>query len=203
MYNTTTIWFFIIPFAVAAAVPGPAQGTLVSHVLSRGGKAAVPFVAGMLVGNAIWLALAALGLSAIAEKFQSVFMVVKWLGVAYLMFVAWALWTKDALQPQRAPVRSFGGGFTAGSLLTLSNPKAVIFFGAVLPHAFDMTVLSPVEIASIVGLGVAIDLTIQSVYLIGASKLRSALRSPRAMKRVNRTSAGLMAGCAGWLAFSR
>jgi len=71
----------------------------------------------MLVGNAIWLALAALGLTAIAEKFQSVFIVVKWLGVAYLMFVAWALWTKNTLQPQRDPGRSVGGGFAAGSLL--------------------------------------------------------------------------------------
>ncbi|MBN8949843.1 LysE family translocator [Rhizobium sp. 60-20] len=203
MHNPTAIWFFIVPFALAAAVPGPAQGTLVSHVLSRGGRATIPFVAGMLVGNAIWLALAALGLTAIAEKFQSVFIVVKWLGVAYLMFVAWALWTKNTLQPQRDPGRSVGGGFAAGSLLTLSNPKAVIFFGAVLPHAFDMTSLKPVEITSIVGLGVAIDLTIQSIYLITASKVRSTLRSSRAMRRVNRTSAGLMAGCAGWLAFSR
>lgn len=203
--NATSIWFFIVPFAVAAAIPGPAQGALIGQVLSRGGRANVPFIAGMVLGNAVWLIVATLGLAALALRFEAVFIAVKWLGIAYLLFVAWKLWTKDTLQNEIIPVseRSVGRGVLTGSFLTLSNPKAVIFFGAVLPHAFDMSALTLSEIGLIMTLGIGIDLAIQLGYLTAASKIRNTVRSPKAMRRVNRTSAGLLAGCAGWLAFSR
>ena len=52
-------------------------------------------------------------------------------------------------------------GLLAGAVLTLSNPKAVVFFGAVLPHAFDLTALSWPEVIFITALGIGIDLTVQ------------------------------------------
>lgn len=203
MNGTTSIWFFIIPFAVAAVIPGPAQGALIGHVLSRGGRASVPFIIGMVLGNAVWLVVAALGLAALALRFEAIFIAVKWLGIAYLVFVAWKLWSVDTLQAQLLSDQSVRRGILTGSFLTLSNPKAVIFFGAVLPHAFDVTALSWSEIGLIAALGIAIDLTIQLVYLAAASKARNVVRTPKAMKQINKTSAGLMAGCAGWLALSR
>ena len=203
MNGTTSIWLFIIPFAVAATIPGPAQGALIGHVLSRGGRASVPFIVGMVLGNAVWLIVATLGLAALALRFEAIFIAVKWLGIVYLAFVAWKLWSVDTLHTQLLSNESVRRGILTGSFLTLSNPKAVIFFGAVLPHAFDMTSLSWSEIGLIAVLGIAIDLTIQIVYLAAAAKVRNVVRTPKAMRRVNRTSAGLMAGCAGWLALSR
>lgn len=50
-----SIWFFVIPFAIAAALPGPAQAALVGRVLVRGAAASFPFIAGMVAGNALWL----------------------------------------------------------------------------------------------------------------------------------------------------
>ncbi len=200
---TSSAWLFVIPFAVAASIPGPAQGALIGHVLSHGGRSSVPFIVGMVLGNAIWLLVATLGVAALALRFEAVFIGVKWLGIAYLVFVAWKLWSKDTLQAQRISKSSVGRGIVTGAFLTLSNPKAVIFFGAVLPHAFDMTALSWSEGARIVALGILIDLVVQFAYLAVASKVRNAVRSPKAMSRVNRTSAGLMVGCAGWMAVSR
>lgn len=203
MNDTISIWLFIIPFAVAAAIPGPAQGALIGHVLSRGGTASVPFIIGMVLGNAVWLLVATLGLAALALRFEAIFIAVKWLGIVYLVFIAWKLWSVDTIQAQLLSNRSVRRSLLTGSFLTLSNPKAVIFFGAVLPHAFDMTALSWSEIGLIAALGIAIDLTIQFIYLAAASKVRKVVRTPKAMRQVNRTSAGLMAGCAGWLALSR
>ena len=54
MMDLGTSWFFIIPFALAAALPGPAQGALIAQVLSRGGAASVSFLIGMVAGNAFW-----------------------------------------------------------------------------------------------------------------------------------------------------
>ncbi|WP_448950628.1 LysE family translocator [Labrys neptuniae] len=203
MHLATSIWFFIIPFAAAAAIPGPAQGALIGHVLTRGGRSSLAFIAGMVIGNLAWLLVATLGLAAIALRFEAVFTGVKWLGIAYLLFIAWKLWSSEVLPAEPTAGRSVQRGILAGAFLTLSNPKAVIFFGAVLPQAFDMTVLSWGEVGLIAALGLAIDLAVQLAYLTMAARIRHAVRSPGQMKRVNRTSAGLMAGCAGWLALSR
>ncbi|KIF60678.1 amino acid efflux transmembrane protein [Pseudomonas fluorescens] len=197
------MWFFVVPFAIAAAIPGPAQGALLGQVVSRGAKSTFPFIGGMVLGNAIWLLVATLGLAALALQFEQVFVAVKWLGVAFILFIAWNLWSKNTEEPQVPEKRSATRGFLSGALLTLSNPKAVVFFGAVLPHAFDLTALSLPEVMFITALGIGIDLSIQLAYLLAASRIRSAIRSPLAMKRMNRTSAGVMTGCAGWMAISR
>ncbi|HVH43702.1 MAG TPA: LysE family translocator [Labilithrix sp.] len=193
-----SIWFFVVPFALAAALPGPAQGALIAQVLSRGGKATLPFVFGMVFGNVAWLLAAIFGLSALALRFVVAFIVVKWLGVAYLLVLAWKLWTSaPAAEEARAPSHR---GLVAGTLLTLGNPKAVLFFGAVLPHAFDMTSLSISRIALMIALGLGIDLGVQLAYVAAAARARAFVRSPRHVKRVNRSAAGLMVGSAALIA---
>jgi threonine/homoserine/homoserine lactone efflux protein len=157
----------------------------------------------MVLGNAVWLLVATLGLAALALQFEQVFIAVKWLGIAFILFIAWNLWSKNTEEHQEPPKRSASRGLLAGAVLTLSNPKAVVFFGAVLPHAFDLTALSWSEVIFITALGIGIDLTIQSAYLVTASRIKRAIRSSKAMKRLNRTSAGVMTGCAGWMAVSR
>jgi threonine/homoserine/homoserine lactone efflux protein len=199
---TSSIWFFVVPFAIAAAIPGPAQGALLGQVVSRGARSTLPFIAGMVLGNAVWLLVATLGLAALALQFEYVFIAVKWLGVAFILFIAWSLWSKSTEHAPALPERSASRGILSGAVLTLSNPKAVVFFGAVLPQAFDLTALSWSEIIFITALGVGIDLCIQLAYLVTASRIKLAIQSPKAMKRLNRTSAGVMTGCAGWMAVS-
>jgi threonine/homoserine/homoserine lactone efflux protein len=123
------IWFFVVPFALAAALPGPAQGALVAKVLAHGGASTSPFVTGMVMGNAVWLLAAIFGLSTLALRFESTFLVVKWLGVAYLVFIAWNLWRA---QPDAAAgaLPQDQRGLLAGAALTLGNPKAVVFRGS-------------------------------------------------------------------------
>lgn len=198
MPDPTSLWLFAIPFAIAAALPGPAQGALIAQVLARGGRSCLTFIAGMVAGNAAWLLAAIFGLSVIAMRFELVFEIIKWLGIAYLLFIALMLW--------RAPaegVQGDGGGrsgLVSGALLTLGNPKAAVFFGSVLPHAFDLTALSGIEIGFIVVLGTLIDLSVQLIYLAAASRVRGLIRSPHGMRIVNRSAAGLMAGSAAVIA---
>ena len=198
MIASFDILLFAIPFAIAAGIPGPAQGALIAQVLARGGKSTMPFVLGMVAGNLMWLLAAIFGLSVLATRWEWLFWIVKWAGVIYLFFIAWQLWntrTRSAVAD-----RSTGRGVFAGALLTLGNPKAVIFFGAVLPHAFDMTSLSAGQILLIVLVGPAIDLTVQCAYLLTAAKARNIIRSERNMVLVNRASAGLIGGSAALIA---
>lgn len=198
MPDPASLWLFIVPFAIAASLPGPAQGALIAQVLARGGRSSLPFIIGMVAGNAAWLVMAVFGLSVIALRFEFLFEIIKWLGIAYLLFIAVMMWRAPAEVPGEQP----GGrnGVVSGALLTLGNPKAVVFFGSVLPHAFDMTALSGAEIAFITVLGVVIDLGVQLAYLAAASRARKLIRSPRGMRIVNRSAAGLMAGSAAVIA---
>ncbi|WP_225781731.1 LysE family translocator [Xenophilus sp. Marseille-Q4582] len=189
---------FLVPFLVAAALPGPAQGTFVATVLARGRASALPFVSGMVAGNAVWLVAAIAGLASLALRYEMLFLTVKWIGVAYLLFVAWKLWTSPVsleLADGRKP-----GGFLAGAALTLGNPKAAVFFGAILPQAFDLTALSFAQAALIVAVGVAVDFAVQGTYLLAATKARRFITTPRHLKAVNRSAAVMICGCAALIA---
>lgn len=190
----TNIWFFVVPFLIAAALPGPAQGTLVATVMARGRASSLLFVAGMVAGNSLWLIATILGLASLALRYESVFVAVKWMGVAYLLFVAWKLWSAIEVVESFAGVKS--KGIFAGALLTLGNPKAVVFFGAILPQAFDLSVLTLAEATLIVALGTFIDAAIQTAYVIAALKVRSLIREPAQMRLVNRTAATAIGACA-------
>ena len=193
------IWLFLIPFAIAAALPGPAQGALFARVVSRGAASASTFIIGMVSGNAVWLLAAIFGLSALAVRFATVFVVIKWLGVLFLLYMAWRLWRSDGNRAAQQPERS-GSGFIAGAFLTLGNPKAMVFFGAVLAQAFDMTALSGGQIALILALGIAVDFSVQLFYLMLARQTRSFISSPQRVRIADRTAAAMMAGCAGAIA---
>jgi threonine/homoserine/homoserine lactone efflux protein len=184
------LWMFIVPFALAAGLPGPAQGALIAQTLAKGGRSTIPFVAGMVAGNLVWLTMAVFGLTALAVHYEWLFWALKWLGVAYLLFIAWKLWTANA--PEQSAEDPDGQGLLSGALVTLGNPKAVIFFGAVLPHAFDMSSLTTGQITLILILGLLIDLTTQSLYLLLASRARRLVTSARTMRIINRASAGVI-----------
>src|SRR3546814_11427010 len=84
----------------------------------------------MWLGGAIWLSLAVWGLAAVAESLHLLFTVIKYLGVAYLLYLAWRMWFApleigaEAL-PQS---RSAGRLFAAGMAVTLGNPKIMVFY---------------------------------------------------------------------------
>lgn len=172
---------------------------MIARVLTCGSASAIPFIAGMVSGNACWLLAAIFGLSALAVRFATVFVVIKWLGIVYLLYVAWRLWSANPAQAEQTPRRT-GDGFLPGALLTLGNPKAMVFFGAVLPQAFDMTALSAPQIGTILVLAVGIDFAMQSMYLLLARRARKAITSPQHMRVVNRSAAGMITGCTALIA---
>lgn len=183
---------------VAAGSPGPSIAALVSRVLTRGFRDVLPFLAAMRLGEVLWLTLAVAGLAAIAESFHLLFVGIKWAGIAYLLYLAWKMWTAphtvDAatLAADRSPVRMF----FAGLAVTLGNPKIMVFYLALLPSIINLetiTLLGWAELAlTLLVVLIAIDLT----WSLLAVKARTFLRTPRAVRVTNRASATLMTGAA-------
>jgi threonine/homoserine/homoserine lactone efflux protein len=187
---------------IAAGSPGPSIAALIARVLTRGPRDVFPFLAAMWVGEAVWLSLAVLGLAAIAESFHYLFVAIKWVGVAYLLYLAWKMWTApvDTDGAALPEAGSAGKLFFAGLTVTLGNPKIMMFYVALLPTIIDLNAVTVTGWVELVAVMLAVLVFVDLAWVAFAAKARQFLRSPRAMRIANRTSAGLMAGAAAAVA---
>jgi threonine/homoserine/homoserine lactone efflux protein len=187
---------------VAAGSPGPSIAALVARVLTGGWRDVMPFLAAMWIGEAIWLSLAVWGLAAIAENLHLLFLVIKYLGVAYLLYLAWRMWTApvelrgDALPQARSGLRLFA----AGMAVTLGNPKIMVFYLALLPAIIDLRSVTLIGWAELVATMFVVLAAIDLAWTGVAAQARRFLRSPAAVRAANRTSAAMMAGAAAAIA---
>ncbi|TCT33096.1 LysE family translocator [Martelella mediterranea] len=189
---------FAITLFVAAGSPGPSVAALVARVLSRGHRDVLPFLVAMWLGEALWLTLAVFGLVAIAERFHEIFVLIKWAGVGYLIYLAWKMWTSDPSEKGEAlpEAGSTLKLFLTGMSVTLGNPKIMMFYVALLPSIIDLsrvTVFGWLELtATLIAVLAVVDLS----WVFLAAKARRLLKSPRAMKIANRISAGMIGSAA-------
>jgi len=195
----TGILTFCAVYALAVATPGPGVAAIIARSLAHGFKGAPAFIAGFVVGDLVWFGIAATGLAALAKTAAAVFVAIKWAGVAYLLYLAWKLWTAPA---ERVAVaaddeRQHGWrAFVASLMLTLANPKAILFFLALLPTVVDLASLNGLRFAEI-SLAITIVLpTVLFTYVFLAARAREMFTTPKSVRRLNRSSGLAMAGAA-------
>lgn len=197
--DPAALLIFAATLFVAAASPGPGIAAIVARVLGRGLNGAAAFTAGLAVGDVVWLTVAVLGLAAIANTFHVVFLVIKYVGVVYLLYLAYRLWTQ-AVEAREVvaetstdkPVRLF----LAGLAVTMGNPKVMVFYLALLPSLIDLqavTLLGWLEL-SLVTLSVLA--VVFGSYVLLAARTRALFTSPRAIRMVNRGTGAVMASAA-------
>src|SRR6478735_5184832 len=154
--DLVTLAAFTIAYAIAVIVPGPGVAAVVARALGGGFRAAFPMVLGILAGDLIYLVFALFGLAAIATWFGPVFLVVRWGGALYLLYVAWQFWTAKPGSEQIGAKRdaSRWKTFLSGLALTMGNPKTIVFYLALLPTVVPLdkpiTMLGFTELTTIV-----------------------------------------------------
>ena len=130
------------------------------------------------------------------------FLLVKWFGVGYLLYLAWMQWRapvqaieiqQDVQQKSRAKLALYG------FLVNLSNPKAIVFLLAVLPQFLDLSKPQWPQYAVMAVTMISIDLIVMAGYTGLAAKVLRLLKSPRQQKYVNRAFAVLFSCAAGLL----
>jgi RhtB (resistance to homoserine/threonine) family protein len=129
----------LIPFLGAAvliaATPGPDTAVVVRSALRTGSRDALLAAAGTCSGLIVWGALAALGVAALLAASAALFTAVKLAGAAYLLWLGvQAIRGAGSAPPVEPAARPARGAFTAGLLTNLLNPKAALFFTALLPQ---------------------------------------------------------------------
>lgn len=190
---------YSLALAIAAAIPGPGVTALVARALGSGFRSALAMSFGLVVGDLTYLTAVVLGLALVAQTFGAVFLVIKWLGVAYLAWLAWSFW-KSGITPENVEARKGKGGlfasFLAGLTVTLGNPKTMIFYLALTPTLVDLRTITFADYLILAALTVVVLLVVLVPYLALAAKARWFLKTPRALKALNRTAAAFMAGAA-------
>lgn len=145
----------------------------------------------------VWSSVAAAGLAALAATFAPVFIVVRYAGAAWLLYLAWKLWTAPPRTLTVSGDIDEGRGlFLAGLALNLGNPKAIVFFLALLPSVVELGGLTPLAFAELAGVIVAVVGGVFSAYVLLAARLHRLFASPRALRLVNRGSSVAVADAA-------
>jgi threonine/homoserine/homoserine lactone efflux protein len=194
---------FCLAYLLATATPGPGIGALVARVIARGMHGIAFYIAGFVVGDLTWFTFAATGMAVLAQTAHALFVAIKYAGAAYLLFLAFRLWTVPvgAVAEDSAPVsQSSGRLMLAGLSLTLGNPKVMIFFLALLPTVIDLSTLS---VSAFLEIGAAMAVILSAVlgtYAAAAQRARRLFRSPPALRWLNRGTGTVMAGAAAAVA---
>jgi len=193
---------FVAALAIAIATPGPTIATLIARVLTMGPARNIGFAIGLVLGDVLWLAAAVFGLAAVAREAHEIMVVLKYLGAAYLIYLAYRMWTAPAVDPtqgagdRRLPLGSIMGGIA----MAISNPKTMLFYLALLPNLVPLSHIGAVSFAELVLLLTVVYVAVLAAYMTSATYARGLIASPRRLRYANRGSAILMTGTAAIVA---
>ncbi|MCR9122068.1 MAG: LysE family translocator [Phyllobacteriaceae bacterium] len=190
---------YAVALAIAAAIPGPGVIAIVARALGAGLRPTLPMLFGLVLGDVIYLAAAILGLAYVASTFGTLFIVIKYAGAAYLVWMAIGFW-RAGVTVERIDAKSNGGGavagFVAGLLVTLGNPKTMVFYLALLPTLIDMTAVTMADFTILIVVTFLVLVAVMVPYAGLAGRARIFLRTPRALKALNRFAATCLGGAA-------
>ncbi|MCA0433566.1 MAG: LysE family translocator [Proteobacteria bacterium] len=198
----SALGLFAVALFVAAGSPGPSIAALVARVITKGLGSVLPFLLALWIGEVLWLVAAVTGLGVVAEKFHYVFLTIKYLGIAYLVWLAWKMWhapvalNADEMPQSESPWKLFATGMA----LTLGNPKIMVFYLALLPSLIDVRHVSTVGLLELVLVAFSVVMIVDLSWAYAASWARRWLKSPWAVRLANRSSAVAMGGAAAALA---
>ncbi|MEC4674194.1 MAG: LysE family translocator [Nitrospirota bacterium] len=153
-------------------------------------------VIGILVGDLVFILLAIYSLSAIAESMGNLFVFIKYLGGAYLIWLGIQLWRSKSKSVEIEGIQevSWWSNFLCGLVITLGDPKAIVFYISFLPAFIELSSASIGDVGIIV---LMVFLAVGGVklgYALMADKARGLFNSPRAKKGINRTAGSVIIG---------
>ena len=198
---TWSVWLlFTATETMLCLTPGPAVLFVVSYGITRGGRNSLWANAGILSGNAMYFLLSAFGLGAVLLASYEVFTVIKYVGAAYLLYLGiqtfrgagLALAATDNAQPTAPGWRALRRGFS----LQAANPKALIFFAALLPQFISSKIAVAPQVAILGMTSVTIEFLVLAGYGYLAGRAALLARTPRFAAATNRAS-GVMLIAAG------
>ncbi|CAM5764028.1 transporter [Labrys miyagiensis] len=194
---------FLGAVLVLMLIPGPNVALIVANSIAHGSRYGLLTVAGTSTAMVLQLSLTALGMSEVLGTMGAWFEVLRWIGVAYLVWLGVKQWRSPAvdLPAGRPEARSPRRIFTRALLVSLTNPKTLLFYGAFFPQFVNMEAPVGLQVVILSASFLAMAVFVDSGWALLAGRARGLLAS-RARLR-NRLSGGLLIGAGTALAMVR
>jgi threonine/homoserine/homoserine lactone efflux protein len=195
---------FVAACIALALLPGPIVTLLIANGLRHGTRAALVNIAGVQTGLAIVIGIVAIGLTTLMATLGYWFDWVRLAGAAYLVWLGIKLIRSpvEGVESDAPPPPPRGGFFLQGLVVSLSNPKLLLFFGAFIPQFMDMSRDRASQVTLLGVTFMAIAAITDGLYALLAGRARSFF-SARRTRLVSRVSGGFMIGGGIWLALTR
>jgi threonine/homoserine/homoserine lactone efflux protein len=176
---------FLGVMAVMAVTPGPANLFAVASGVQKGRAAALVAVIGMNTATLVWFGAAALGLGALVKAFPDAFRIIAVLGAVYVAWLgikAFGGAFKTAAEPDEVVVRKSRSAFVDGFAVQIANPKAILFFTAVLPPFVDVERPVVPQLVLFAFAVIGMDMISMSTYALSGAALSRRMQQPRFRK---------------------
>ncbi|CAN7735597.1 LysE family translocator [Caballeronia sp. LjRoot31] len=200
MLDLTQVLTYSAALGIAAAIPGPGMAALVARSVSGGTLLGFCVLGGLILGDLSYLSFAVFGLAMLAEHFNALFQLVRWGAAAYLCYLAWQFWfaNHQAIEVGKpAQRKELLSAAISGVTITLGNPKTIAFYLALLPLVINLEAISIQTWAlTLVPLTVLVLLSVGSMFILAAVRIRHLLSSQRAQRRLFRGAAIIMVAAA-------
>jgi len=195
---------FVVATTIMIALPGPSVILTVANSISFGWRHALFTVAGATIGIAVQILVATIGLTSLLNVVAEAFEWLRWAGAAYLIYLGIKQW-RSASEPLEIDTSSVSKRnlLVQGIVITIPNPKSLIFIAAFLPQFIDTARPLGLQFAFIVPTFLVITFTVTSVWALAAGNVSIFLKSQRAFQSAMRTAGGLMIMAGMGLALAR
>ncbi len=199
---------FCVTETVLCFTPGPAVLLVVSLALAHGAQAGLHASVGILAANAFYFVLSASGIGALLLASWELFFLIKWVGAAYLIWLGLRMLLShaSAFAPDTETgrtTRRARGPFTHGLVTQGANPKALVFFSALLPQFISPDGSVPFQVAILGVSSIFIELVVLSIYVVACHRARRVVQRPALATSLNRAGGMLLIGAGAGLATLR
>jgi threonine/homoserine/homoserine lactone efflux protein len=187
---------FAVGMTLLSLSPGPGLAAILSRTWTSGLGAGFAVTAGLVVGDFLFLGIAAIGLTALATTLGPLFQIVKYAGALYLIWlgVKLILAASKPLTVEASPPVHPGRDVGMGLLVTLGNPKPILFYSALLPTFLDVTAIGIGDFLLLGAVVVAVSFTVYGGYMVLAERSRRMLASTAVVRRLNQATGAVLVG---------
>ena len=181
---------------ILAAIPSVSVITVSARAASSGFIHGASTAIGIVVGDIIFILLAILGLSVMVEAMGKLFVLVKYLGAAYLIGMGIQLWrsSSNSIEVRNNMATSLLSSFLAGLLITLGDYKAILFYLVFFPAFVDLSTLSYMDTGIITVTVIIAVGGVKVSYALMANKVSLLVNNTAVVKALNRTAGTVLTG---------
>lgn len=196
MISIDTLLLFLATTFVVVLSPGPAAIAVTAEAASNGFKRSTWVIFGVATANVVFFILSATGIATLLIASHHVFTVIKWVGVLYLFYLGFgAIFSRSGplkINPSKKEKGKVHKVFLRGFILEISNPKALLYFSALLPQFINVSYPLIPQLSILCAITIFIDFFCYSLYAYLGFKSISLGIKPMVIKIINRTAGGML-----------